>query len=84
VPAADATTPVLRADRAPAQPAATGGDRAAAETGLAVAPLAAPAAIRIEPIESAEPSAITSLTNDPLVVPPLDVETGSAGQEERP
>jgi len=51
-------------------------------TDLAVTPLGAPAAIRIEPIE-AEGSAIKSLASDPLVIPPLDAE-GVPGQEERP
>jgi hypothetical protein len=79
--AASPAAPVVRAHRVPAQRPMEA-QVTAFETDLAIAPLAAPAAIRIEPIE-AERSAITSLASDPLVIPPLDAET-VPGQEERP
>jgi hypothetical protein len=78
--AATPAAPVVRGHRVAARPAI---ETEVTMASLAVAPLATPTAIRIEPIE-AEPSAITSLASDPLVIPPLDVENGSAGQEERP
>ena len=78
--AAGPAAPVVRAHRVPQPRMET--QVTAIETDLAIAPLAAPAAIRIAPIE-AERSAITSLASDPLVIPPLDAES-VPGQEERP
>jgi hypothetical protein len=82
VPAATAAAPVAGAHRVAAPPPLRAKATAPA-TDLAVAPLAAPTAIRIEPIE-AGPSAIPSLASDPLVIPPLDVQDGVARPEEKP